>query len=102
MYLYAMDAVFNIKAEEFDETLFKKIKALLRKGNKASVLIHISDEQDVYQRTLTKSIQELNQPENLLSFTMESLEAYNPSGMTSLKEHDPTAISTMQSSEMTS
>ena len=72
-----MDAVFKIKGDEFDETLFKKIKALLRKSDKASVVIQITDEQDAYHRTLQKSISELNQPEKLLSFTMESLETYN-------------------------
>ena len=72
-----MDAVFKIKGDEFDETLFKKIKALLRKSGDASVVIQITDEQDAYHRALQKSIIELNQPEKLLSFTMESLETYN-------------------------
>jgi len=75
-----MDAVFKIKGEEFDETLFKKIKALLRKTEKASVVIQITDEQDAYHRALQKSISELNQPEKLLTFTMESLETYNKKG----------------------
>ena len=71
-----MDAVFKIRGDEFDEVLFKKIKALLRKGDNASVLIRVSDEKDVYERTLQKSIDELNEPKQLLSFTMESLETY--------------------------
>ena len=72
-----MDAVFKIKGDEFDETLFKKIKALLSKTAQANVVIQITDEQDAYHRALQKSINELNQPEKLISFTMESLEAYN-------------------------
>ncbi|MDZ4847607.1 MAG: hypothetical protein SH857_18890 [Chitinophagales bacterium] len=72
-----MDAVFKIKGEEFDETLFKKIKALLRKADNASVVIQITDEQDAYHRALQQSVSELSRPEQLISFTMESLEAYN-------------------------
>jgi hypothetical protein len=72
-----MEAVFKIRGDEFDEALFKKIKALLRKSDNSSVLIRVTDEQDEYTRTLEKSISELNQPENLLSFTMDSLTTYN-------------------------
>ena len=57
--------------------LFKKIKALLRKGDNTSVLIHVSDEKDVYTQTLQKSIEEMNEPKQLLSFSMEDLEIYS-------------------------
>ena len=71
-----MDAVFKIKGDEFDETLFKKIKALLRKSDNSSVVIHVTDESSEYFRTLEKSIGELNRPQDLISFTMEGLETY--------------------------
>ena len=71
-----MDAIFKIKGDEFDETLFKKIKALLRKSDKTSVVIHVTDESAAYQRTLEKSINELNRAGDLISFTMEGLETY--------------------------
>jgi len=73
-----MDAIFRIKGNEFDEALFKKIKALLRKSGDAKVVIQVTDEQDAYHRSLQKSISELSDPpENLISFTMEELVAYN-------------------------
>lgn len=75
-----MDAIFKIKGDEFDEALFKKIKALLRKSNEASVVIQITDDQDAYHRTLQQSIRELGDPEKHISFTMESLAAYNKRG----------------------
>ena len=72
-----MDAVIKIKGDEFDEKLFKRIKALLGTNDNASVVIHVTDDQSAYLRDLEKSIKELNQSENLLSFTMESFETYN-------------------------
>lgn len=71
-----MDAVFNIKGEEFNETLFKKIKSLLRKTGNANVVIQITDDADAYHKALQKSISELSKPENLISFSMEGLEEY--------------------------
>ncbi len=72
-----MDAIFKIKAEEFDETMFRKIKALLRKGS-SSVIIHVTDESEAYHRTLQQSINELNKGDNLVSFAMEDLVKYKP------------------------
>lgn len=71
-----MDAVFKIKGDEFDETLFKKIKALLRKSENSSIIIQVTDEQGAYHRSLQKSISELDRAENLISFTQEGLETY--------------------------
>ena len=72
-----MDAIFRIKGDEFDETLFQKIKVLLRSANNSSVVIQVTDDKDAYDRALAKSIGELNQPDNLLQFSMESLETYH-------------------------
>lgn len=71
-----MDAVFKIRGDEFDETLFKKIKALLKKSDRTSVVIHVTDESALYFRSLEKSMGELQQPEEMISFTMERLETY--------------------------
>ena len=71
-----MDAVFKISGEEFDEALFKKIKALLKKGSNSSVVIHVVDEKQAYKNALNKSIAELNNPDELISFAMEELVAY--------------------------
>ena len=72
-----MDAIFRIKGDEFDETLFQKIKVLLRSANNSSVVIQVTDDKDAYDRALAKSVGELNQPDNLLSFSMENLETYH-------------------------
>ena len=68
-----MDALFKIKGNEFNEALFKKIKDLLRKGKNTSILIRVTDEQEVYQHTLEESIAQLNEPGELYSFTMQGL-----------------------------
>ncbi len=72
-----MDAVFKIKGEEFDEVLFKKIKALLRK-NGSSVIIQVTDESEVYHRMLQQSINEMNEGSKLVSFALEDLVKYKP------------------------
>ncbi|MDX2001611.1 MAG: hypothetical protein SFW35_04225 [Chitinophagales bacterium] len=71
-----MDAIFKIRGDEFDEALFNKIKALLNNNGKASIVIRVMDEQEVYNHDLMQSIAELEQPEKLISFTLEGLASY--------------------------
>jgi hypothetical protein len=71
-----MQAVIKIKNSEFNETLFRKIKAMLNKSKESSVVIKIVDGQSLYYEELTQSIAELDNGKSIVTFTPEELKKY--------------------------
>ena len=78
-----MDAVFRIKASEFNEALFAKIKSLL-KGSDTEITIAVSekDSLSLLNEPAAEYIKRIQEAENDLidgkgtSFTMEELKSF--------------------------
>jgi hypothetical protein len=79
-----MDALIKISSSEFNEEVFKKIKALLKSVGDAEVIIAITNRTEGFSRKeskeeywarLDKSIKDIEQG-NGVTFTMEELEEY--------------------------
>ena len=80
-----MDAVFHVKADEFDEALINQKKSLLTSKKKLEVTIAISEEassgflreetRDQYFARLDKAIENLNKG-IAVTFTMDEFEEY--------------------------
>lgn len=79
-----MDALIKISASEFNEEVFKRIKALLKSAGNAEVTIAISNKADAgsrkesseeYWQRLNKSIQDI-EAGNGIVFTMDELNTY--------------------------
>ncbi len=81
-----MDAVFRIKANEFDENLFNQIKSLLKSKKNLEITIAITEEQskgilrnetrDEYFARLNKAIDNLNKGRGI-NFTPEEFEDFS-------------------------
>ena len=80
-----MDAVFHVKADEFDDNFINQIKSLLTSKKKLEVTIAISEEagtgflreetRDQYFARLDKAINNLNRG-IAVTFTMDEFEEY--------------------------
>ncbi len=78
-----MDAVFRIKASEFNEALFVKIKSLL-KGSDAEITIAVSDKNTLssvneqpaeYVKRIQEAENDLKEGKGI-AFTMEELKSF--------------------------
>lgn len=78
-----MDAVFKIKASEFNEDLFAKIKSLIKGRREAEITIVIREEElslvketpEQYVARIKKSADEIEIGKGI-TFTMEELEDF--------------------------
>ena len=79
-----MDALIKIPSSEFNEEVFKKIKALIKSVGNAEVTIAISNKSDgifrneskeEYWDRLNKSVVDIEQGKGIV-FTMDELEEY--------------------------
>lgn len=70
-----MDAVIKLKASELNATLIDRIKALLKDNDDAEITISINNTLEYY-KVLDKSRKDLEEGQNLISFTMEELVEY--------------------------
>ena len=71
-----MDASIRIKVSELNTALLERIKALFQGKEDAELTISFNDAEYKYYNTLAHSKSELEQHNNLISFTMEELETY--------------------------
>lgn len=74
-----METIIKVSPSELDENLLNKIRKFI--GGKANIDVTISLKEfdPEYAEVLDRSIAEAEKGENLVSFTMESFMAYNPS-----------------------
>lgn len=82
-----MEAIIKLKIRELDSSLIEKIKLLFASNEEAVLTISIgkSEEESLegesveYTERLRRSKENLENNRNLISFTMEELEAYTNS-----------------------
>lgn len=74
-----MEAVFKIKADEFNSEIVEIIRNFLSHVADAEVMVTIKKSEPIYSEKLLRSKEELENGTNLISFTMEELEAYTAS-----------------------
>lgn len=74
-----METIIRVNPSELDEKLLNRIRKFI--GGKANIDVTISLKEfdPEYAEALDLSIAEAEKSENLVSFTMESFMAYNPS-----------------------
>ena len=72
-----MQAEINLKANELNIEFFNRIKDFLKSKKASNIKIIISDEDDYFD-VLDKSISNIEQKKNLVSFTLEELLAFDP------------------------
>ncbi len=79
-----MDALIKIPSSEFNEDVFKKIKALIKSVGNAEITIAVSNKTDdsfrneskeEYWNRLNKSVADIEEGKGVV-FTMNELEAY--------------------------
>ncbi len=80
-----MDAVFRIKASEFDEKFFQQLKNVLGLKNNLEVTISISEQstgilrqetKDEYFDRLLRAKENLNNNTNVVSYTSDQFEEF--------------------------
>ncbi len=71
-----MDALIKVKVSELNAAFLERIKSLFQGKEDAELTITFSDKQYQYFKTLGRSKNDLETGRDLVSFTMEELEAY--------------------------
>ena len=72
-----MDGVIKVKISELNASLIERIKSLFQGKENTELTISFDDRQDKYFETLNRSKNDLEQRNNLVTFTMEELETYS-------------------------
>jgi hypothetical protein len=72
-----MNTEINLKAAELNLEFFNRIKDFLKSKKASNIKIIISDEDD-YFTALDKSVSDIEQKTNLVTFTMEELLTFDP------------------------
>jgi hypothetical protein len=73
-----METVIKIQPSELNMALLKKIRQFIGNKENVEVTISLKESDPEYMNALSRSIQEAESSENLISFTMEEFVAYNP------------------------
>ena len=71
-----MDALIKVKVSELNEVLVARIKALFKGKEDAELTIRFDENQYLYDETLKRSKENMENGHDLVTFTMEELEAY--------------------------
>ncbi len=71
-----MEAVIKVKVSELNATLLERIKSLISNIEDAEVTISVSDKRSEYLGTLDRSISELQNNKDTVTFTMEEFLKY--------------------------
>jgi hypothetical protein len=74
-----METIIKVRPGELDENLLDKIRKFIGGKDNVDVTISLKEFDPGYADTLDQSIIEAETGENLVSFTMESFMAYQPS-----------------------
>ena len=73
-----MQAVIKVRMKELDSRLIKKIKKLAGNDENADITISINDSGEAFLRKLDRSIEQLQDKKNLVTFSAEELMNYIP------------------------
>ncbi|MEP7129319.1 MAG: hypothetical protein ABI729_10640 [Chitinophagales bacterium] len=73
-----METVIKIRAKEFDNKLFKKIRDFVSDQKNMDITISIGDSSERILNDLDKSIQQLDQKDKLIAFTSKEFLEYSP------------------------
>jgi hypothetical protein len=71
-----MDALIKVKVSELNNAFLERLKAFFKGKDDAELTISFNEESYDYFEALDQSKQDLEQQRNLVTFTMEELEAY--------------------------
>ena len=71
-----MNATIKIRVSELNTAFIERIKLLFSDKEDAELTITYNNKQSDYLGTLKKSKQQLEEGKNLVTFTMDELEAY--------------------------
>ena len=74
-----MDAVIKIKISELNAALVERIKTIFQGKEDVELTISFDDRQQKYYEGLDRSKNDLEQGNDLVTFTMEELESYSNS-----------------------
>jgi len=72
-----MDAVIKVRISELNAGLIDRIKTLFQGKEDVELTISFDDRQQKYYDVLDRSKKDLEQGNNLVTFTMDELEAYS-------------------------
>lgn len=73
-----METIIKIHPSELDMDLIKKIREFIGNKENIDVTISLTEFDPTYVNTLNHSLEEANNIENQISFTMEEFIAYRP------------------------
>ena len=73
-----METIIKIHPSELDMDLIKKIREFIGNKENIDVTISLTEFDPSYVNTLNQSMEEANNKENQVSFTMEEFIAYMP------------------------
>ncbi len=71
-----MEALIKVKVSELNIAFIERMKAFFKGKDDAEITISFNEDAYSYIETLNRSISDLDQKNNLVSFTLEELEAY--------------------------
>lgn len=71
-----MDAVIKVKVSELDASLLERIKSLVSGNEDAELTISVTDKPSEYLSILNRSIKELEDNKDTITFTMEEFLKY--------------------------
>ena len=74
-----METIIKVSPSELDENLLNKIKRFIAGKDNIDVTISLKEFDTEYTDILNQSVNEAENGENLISFTMEDFMSYNPS-----------------------
>ncbi|HEX8462824.1 MAG TPA: hypothetical protein VF623_15420 [Segetibacter sp.] len=70
-----MNAVIKLKSSELNASIIERIQALIQYKENVEITISVDDNVEYFEE-LNRSIKDLKEGNNLISFTMEELEEY--------------------------
>lgn len=73
-----METIIKVSPSELDVNLLNKIKKFIGKKKNVDVTISLKEMDETYLKDLEHSIQQAEDDNNLISFTMEEFMSYKP------------------------
>jgi len=71
-----MEALIKVKVSELNIAFIERMKAFFKGKDDAEITISFNEDAYTYIETLNRSISDLDKKNNLVSFSLEELEAY--------------------------
>ncbi len=74
-----MDAIIKIKLSELNDSFISRVKALFQGQDDVELTLTFDEHQNDYRQVLTRSLRDLEDRNNLTTFSLEELEVYTAS-----------------------